>query len=611
MVERNKRRKNSEVAGDRVSASFDESVLSDVIDETAEADGIVAEETVDNQARRTSEAAGLAHWTAPPTGHVPKVIGDHNPSSQWDDPDSGGWASPDNPSWGSTDMSDAFSEPVPLTADATESTDGFGDRTRDPLADFAVTPGNTTRDPLADFVAAESDVSDGSLKAGASSDVEDDIDQELDLTVEAYPPDRPVGLDRTAKATLSPANLRPKHRSVSAEKRTVFDLPPSEQLGTSRAPIEPAEGDLTVASRPVDVDGRAEAGDPASERRFAEVLSVDKSDDGPEQTSHGQDDEWSRSTDEPLSEQTVSLGKHVGEVDSTVQVDTPPGAPGQDDPGQPIKAKGAGRNLVQATAVGVVLAAVVTVALWFGPAATAGLITVFGILAIMEFYDAMRHAGLRPASLLGMVGVASIQLGVYSQGADAYPLVLALTVVFGVLWYLVGADRERPVLNLGLTMMGLLWVGGLAGFGVLVVTQPDGAGLLMATVIITVASDTLAYIGGRSLGATPFHSVSPNKTWEGTIIGFAGALFFGLAIGLLDIFPIFDGSVSSTLMLAAVVGILAPMGDLAESMVKRDLGVKDMGSLLPGHGGVMDRLDGLLFALPGAYYVGLLFNLFG
>ncbi len=620
MVERNKRRRQSESSDDEISTSVEESQLVDPLSEAPSATATTAEETVADRARRTSEAAGLAHWTAPPTGHVPKVLGDRALSGQWDDPNSDGWASPDNPSWGGSDIGDAFSDPEPLAIDPTESTDGFGDRTRDPLADFAATPGSVTRDPLADFVTADPNPTDEISAVDTppslpSSPVEPEFEDEVDLTVEASPPELPVGRDRSSDAGVSPANLRPKHRSIAAEKRTVFDLPPSEQLGAARAPAEANEHNLTVSAEMIDTDDTVAIRDNPMTTSPAQSMPADVSLVGadsypPKPTSP----DVSIAPEPPASagaaSETLAAATYGDETDSTEVVETPPKAPASSETDPAPAAKGAGRNLVQATSVGVVLAAAVGVALWFGAAATAGLITLFGVLAIMEFYDAMRHAGLRPASLLGMIGVASIQIGVYFQGANAYPLVLALTVVFGVLWYLVGADRERPVLNLGLTMMGLLWVGGLAGFGVLIVTQPGGTGLLLAAIIITVASDTLAYIGGRSIGSTPFHSVSPNKTWEGTLIGFAGALFFGLAIGLLDVIPIFDGRVASTLVLAAVVGVLAPMGDLAESMMKRDLGVKDMGSLLPGHGGVMDRLDGLLFALPGAYYVGLLFNLF-
>ncbi len=262
--------------------------------------------------------------------------------------------------------------------------------------------------------------------------------------------------------------------------------------------------------------------------------------------------------------------------------------------------------------VGVAMAAVVFTALGFGALPTMILVGLLTLLAVMELFNAMRIAGLRPATLLGLVGAVALPASTFVRGEAAYPLVVGLAVVFGMLWYLTGADTERPVLNLGLTLTGILWVGGLAGFAGLILREDLGTQLLLATILITATSDTLAYLGGRTYGTKPFHVASPNKTWEGTLTGFFGALLAGVAIGVSGLIPIFDvdGGFTAVLILALVVGVLAPIGDLAESLVKRDLGIKDMGTILPGHGGVLDRVDGLLFTLPGAYYVAVVYQLF-
>ncbi len=270
---------------------------------------------------------------------------------------------------------------------------------------------------------------------------------------------------------------------------------------------------------------------------------------------------------------------------------------------------GGGRSLGQSVVVGIALAALVFVTLGLGAVPTMILVGVLTLLAVMELFNAMRVAGLRPATLLGLVGAVALPAATFVRGDAGFPLVVGLAVVFGMLWYLTGADTERPVLNLGLTLTGIMWVGGLAGFAALMLRSDEGVGLLLATIIITAVSDTLAYLGGKAYGTKSFHSASPNKTWEGTLTGFFGALFVGLVIGVTDLIGVFDGQFVSVIVLAAVVGVLAPLGDLAESLVKRDLGIKDMGTLLPGHGGVLDRVDGLLFALPGAYYVAVVYQL--
>ncbi len=260
--------------------------------------------------------------------------------------------------------------------------------------------------------------------------------------------------------------------------------------------------------------------------------------------------------------------------------------------------------------VGVAMAALVFTALGIGAEATMVLIGLLALVAVMELFNAMRSAGLRPATLLGLVGAVALPASTYVRGEAAYPLVVGLAVVFGMLWYLTGADTERPVLNLGLTMTGILWIGGLAGFAALILREEIGVQLLLATILITATSDTLAYLGGRAYGARPFHEASPNKTWEGTLTGFFGAIFAGLVIGVTGVIEVFDDSFLTVMILAVVIGLLAPIGDLAESLVKRDLGIKDMGTILPGHGGILDRVDGLLFALPGAYYVAVVQQLF-
>ena len=127
----------------------------------------------------------------------------------------------------------------------------------------------------------------------------------------------------------------------------------------------------------------------------------------------------------------------------------------------------------------------VFVTLGFGPIPTMVLIGVLTFVAVMELFNAMRLAGLRPATLLGLVGATALPAASYVRGDAGFPLVMGLAVVFGMLWYLTGADTERPVLNLGLTFLGILWIGALASFGALMIRAEDGVGLLLATIIVT------------------------------------------------------------------------------------------------------------------------------
>lgn len=270
---------------------------------------------------------------------------------------------------------------------------------------------------------------------------------------------------------------------------------------------------------------------------------------------------------------------------------------------RPVVEVDGGRNLGQAIGVGVAFAAVAAAAFWLGNATTIALVAVVAVLASIELFGAMRQAGLHPATLLGIVASAALPLAAYQRGDAGFTLVIALSVLASALWYLSGADSQRPAVNIGLTMLGITWIGGLAAFAAFILQSAGGVEVILAVVIITVASDTGAYIGGKAIGSTPFHQYSPNKTWEGTIVGIIASVAAGFLVALAEL-SVFSGNLTDGVLLGLVIGVMAPIGDLTESMVKRDLGVKDMGNLLPGHGGFLDRVDGLLFALPAAFYLG-------
>lgn len=279
--------------------------------------------------------------------------------------------------------------------------------------------------------------------------------------------------------------------------------------------------------------------------------------------------------------------------------------PRQRPSAQPATPDNGGRNIPQALLVGGLVAGLALAAFYFGKASTVALITAIAVLGGLELFNKMREVGVHPATLLGTVACGAMPLAVYHRGPAGFMMVGALGIVFGALWYIVGADTHRPALNMGLTMLGVMWVGGLSSFAALTVQLDDGISLLLVGVVATVVFDTGAYAGGRAIGKTPFHSASPNKTWEGTLVGVACALASTWVLALLEV-SAFHVEITDALIVGAVCGILAPLGDLTESIIKRDLGVKDMGTLLPGHGGVLDRVDGLLFVMPGIYYLALL-----
>ncbi|MHB1137918.1 MAG: phosphatidate cytidylyltransferase [Microthrixaceae bacterium] len=295
------------------------------------------------------------------------------------------------------------------------------------------------------------------------------------------------------------------------------------------------------------------------------------------------------------------------------------------EPEDPFDGGGGGsggdRNLVTAVAVGLGLVAVGLLCFNFGALPTALLATAVVTFAAFEYFTAVRTAGHNPATLLGLVAVAGLVFATYTTGLGAYPIVLGLTVITGLLWYLWVVSGEYSVINLGLTLLGVGWIGMLGSFATLFlgigremedasssITSNPGIGVLIAAVVVAVSHDVGAYFVGRYFGRTPLSAASPNKTQEGMIGGFLAALVVTIiVVGLIGIDPIGD-SLGRTALFALLCAAVAPLGDLSESFVKRDLGVKDMGTVLPGHGGVLDRFDALLFVLPTAYFVTVLFD---
>lgn len=180
-------------------------------------------------------------------------------------------------------------------------------------------------------------------------------------------------------------------------------------------------------------------------------------------------------------------------------------------------------------------------------------------------------------------------------------VLLAVVLAASLVWYLAGVVEARPVVNVGVTLLGFVWVGLLGSFAGLLLHLPYGRHLFLSAVIPTVVADLVAWFAGSQLGAHQFAPhTSPGKTWEGFIAGGIAALVAGAIIGK-EVSP--WGGVVHGLELGLVVAIVAPLGDLVQSMVKRDLRLKDSGAFLPGHGGLLDRFDSLLFVLPATYFL--------
>jgi phosphatidate cytidylyltransferase len=264
-----------------------------------------------------------------------------------------------------------------------------------------------------------------------------------------------------------------------------------------------------------------------------------------------------------------------------------------------------GRNVPLSIATGLGFAAVALICFALGSVATLALSTVVVILAAAEAYAALRRSGSHPATLLGLVATGAAMVTAYVKGVSALPLVLVLLIITSMIWYLVGAERGSPVAGISSTVLGFAWVGLLGSYAGLLLAPsqyPDrhGVAFLFGAAVATVAADVGALAIGGWLGRHPLApNVSPHKTWE----GLAGGTLFAVLASAAVTGSMHPWTPAKAAVLGLVVAVLAPVGDLCESLIKRDLKLKDMGNLLPGHGGVLDRVDGLLFVLPATYYL--------
>jgi CDP-diglyceride synthetase len=265
-----------------------------------------------------------------------------------------------------------------------------------------------------------------------------------------------------------------------------------------------------------------------------------------------------------------------------------------------------GRDMRVAIGSGIILGIAALACFAAGTVATLVLATLVVLLATAEAFAAFRRSQYHPATLLGLVAVLSLMIETYNKGVAALPLVLVLLVAGSFIWYLARVEPSAdPVSGLVSTVFIFTWIGAFGSFAALLLNpnlfpNRHGIAFILAAVIVTVADDVAALLVGSAMGRHPLApSISPNKSWEGLIGGAVAAVL----VSVIVVHFIHPWTVGKALLFGIVVAIVAPLGDLSQSMIKRHLGLKDMGRLLPGHGGILDRVDGLLFVMPATYFV--------
>lgn len=250
-----------------------------------------------------------------------------------------------------------------------------------------------------------------------------------------------------------------------------------------------------------------------------------------------------------------------------------------------------------------ILSAAIMIPLVAGATYTGGfwffaIIVIVASIAGYEFFQLMRRGGYKPSPVWGLVLIWLLLVDAHYPAWQLTRPVLTGVIVLSLSWQLFKKDTSTPTVDWALTIVGGLYLGWMAGHFISLRDAPHGLEWMVLTLLTTWMADSGAYFIGLSLGRHKFFPrLSPKKTWEGTI----GGWFCGVATALL-IGPRIGLSFVHSLVLGALVSAFLPLGDLAISMMKRQVGVKDSSNLIPGHGGMLDRIDSLLFAVVVVYY---------
>jgi phosphatidate cytidylyltransferase len=223
------------------------------------------------------------------------------------------------------------------------------------------------------------------------------------------------------------------------------------------------------------------------------------------------------------------------------------------------------------------------------------------VLATMEFYKIVQGEHVQPLTYLGIVLSVLIVLNAHSPYTFTLPLLLVLATLVPLIWTLFRRNKDNAFINWGWTIAGVLYIGWLLSFYVLVRSFDRGVGWAFMVLASTALCDVFAYAVGSLIGKHAIaSSVSPGKTWEGCAGGMAASIIAAVAFSIWFNLPL---QYWQMILFGIIIGVFSQVGDFVESLLKRNMKTKDTGSLLPGHGGILDRIDSHLLVAPIAYYL--------
>jgi CDP-diglyceride synthetase len=549
-----------------------------------------------------SPSAELPHWTEAPTGEVPAVLA--RDAEEGEEGNGDPWSALPAPTWREehTDWTaeEGSFEPSMLAQDDTRlgSLDDSGQSDRQPWS-FEL-PGQPSDDDTAVVPAVGR-----SLSPEDPGEVAFRFDE---VEGEAISPAAPSEI-RGGSTAVPQVGRGPDDDEPAADDAPVAS-PPGPPVGA--APPVPPVGDLSESAGDEEPAGPSRRGRRPMHRR--RPVAETEEDDSGRSAEGGRSEEAQRPV--PPAPERISEGRPVPPAPPPRR---PPAAPAGPPPLRPpvlqppesTRETRSGRDLPVAIATGLVFGVVALIFFKLGTVTSMIVVTVVVTLAAIEAFAAFRRAGYHPATLLGLVATVSLLVATYNKGQEAVPLVLILVFVFTMLWHLARIDRAaEPVRSTASTLLVFTWVAVFGSYAALLLNPnlfPDrhGIAFLLGALITGIAYDVGALAVGARMGRHPLSEVSPNKTWE----GIAGGAVAAVLAGAIVVHFIHPWRLGPAVVLGLVVAVVSPIGDLSESMIKRHLGLKDMGRILPGHGGLLDRFDGLLFVVPATYYLVKAFNL--
>jgi phosphatidate cytidylyltransferase len=247
---------------------------------------------------------------------------------------------------------------------------------------------------------------------------------------------------------------------------------------------------------------------------------------------------------------------------------------------------------------------IVILAIWFGAPWFSLLIAAAALAGTYEFYRMANFDRREPLIYLGLLWALALVLSPHYRSPDVLPIVITATMLISLIWLLLRPSREKAFHDWAWTIVGALYVGWMLSYWLSLHGLEDGQNWVYLAMFTTFANDTGAFFIGRARGKHKLApAISAAKTWEGAIGGLISAILAAIVIAMvLNLISPSTFKYWQIILLGFLVGLFAQLGDLVESLLKRNMGVKESGNLLPGHGGILDRFDSLIFVGAVVYY---------